>query len=217
MYQVPIPQNLPHLQSRLKGIRSLAHWSKTTTRALAQDLLLSTVKMSGSATRFTPRQAAYRQYPLQLLCEYANAVLDSKTGKLLEYRHLMMRPQYKRVWGKSFGNEIGRLTQGIPDHVEGTNTMFFVHKSEVPQDRFQDCTYGRVVCSVREHKEEKHRTRLTIGGDRINYADNCGTPTANLLTVKLLFNSVISMRVPNSCLWTSKPFILTLPSKDMSI
>ena len=48
------------------------------------------------------------------------------------------------------------------------------------------------MCDVREHKEEKHRTRLTVGGDMINYPDNWGTPTADLLTVKLLFNSVIS-------------------------
>jgi hypothetical protein len=136
--------------------------SKTTTRTLAQDLLLSTVEMSGSATRVMPRQAASRQYPLQFLCEYANAVLDSETDELLEYRHLMMRPQYKQVWDKSFGNEIGRLVQGMPGRVEGTNTVFFVHKSELPQDRFQDCTYGRVVCDVRGHKEEKHRTRLTV-------------------------------------------------------
>jgi len=61
---------------------------------------------------------------------------------------------------------------GMPDRVDGTNMMFFVHKSEMPQDQFQDCTYGRVVCDVREHKEEKQRTRLTVGGDRINYLED---------------------------------------------
>ena len=30
------------------------------------------------------------------------------------------------------------------------------------------------------------------GGDQINYPDNCGTPTADLLTVKLLLNSIVS-------------------------
>ena len=62
-------------------------------------------------------------------------------------------------------------------------------------DRFQDCTYGRVVCDVCEHKDEKHHTRLTVGEDRINYPDNCGTPTAGLLIVKLLFNVVILTEV----------------------
>ena len=34
--------------------------------------------------------------------------------------------------------------------------------------------------------------RLTIGGDRINYLVDCRMPTVDLLTVKLLLNSVIS-------------------------
>ena len=39
---------------------------------------------------------------------------------------------------------------------------------------------------------KKNRTRLTVGGDRINYLGDVGTPTASLLTVKLLVNSVLS-------------------------
>ncbi len=31
-----------------------------------------------------------------------------------------------------------------------------------------------------------------MGGNLINYPDGCGTPTTNLLTIKLMFNSVIS-------------------------
>ncbi len=31
-----------------------------------------------------------------------------------------------------------------------------------------------------------------MGGNLINYPDDCGTPTANLLTVKLMFNRIIS-------------------------
>jgi len=44
----------------------------------------------------------------------------------------------------------------------------------------------------RPEKAEPDRIRVTMGGDRINYPGDCGTPTANLLTVKLLLNSVIS-------------------------
>jgi hypothetical protein len=35
-----------------------------------------------------------------------------------------------------------------------------------------------------------------MGGNLVNYPDNCGTPTADLLTVKLLLNSIIS--TPNA-------------------
>jgi hypothetical protein len=32
-----------------------------------------------------------------------------------------------------------------------------------------------------------------MGGNLINYPGDCGTPTVDLLTVKLMFNSIISM------------------------
>jgi hypothetical protein len=53
-------------------------------------------------------------------------------------------------------------------------------------------TYGRIVVSVRPQKAEKFRTRLTVGGNLINYPFEVSTPTADLTTAKLLFNSVIS-------------------------
>ena len=55
-----------------------------------------------------------------------------------------------------------------------------------------DVTYGQIVCDIREGKAEKNRTRLTVGGNRINYPVDVGTPTACLLEVKLLVNSVVS-------------------------
>ena len=53
-------------------------------------------------------------------------------------------------------------------------------------------TYARIVCNLRPQKAETNRTRITMGGDTINVPMDCGTPTANLLTVKLLLNSIVS-------------------------
>jgi len=72
-------------------------------------------------------------------------------------------------------------------------------------------TYGRTVCDVREHKEEKHRTRLRVGGDRINYPDDCGTPIADLLTVKLLRNIVVSTKNAKFMTLDIKTFYLNTP------
>jgi hypothetical protein len=72
----------------------------------------------------------------------------------------------------------------------GTNTIAFISKAEVPADRIP--TYGRIVVSVRPQKAEPYRTRLTVGGDRIDYPFEVSTPTADLTTAKLLFNSVVS-------------------------
>ncbi len=43
----------------------------------------------------------------------------------------------------------------------------------------------------RSEKKDPYRTRITMGGNLINYPSDCGTPTADLLTVKLMFNSII--------------------------
>jgi len=134
-------------------------------------------------------------------------------GDMLEYRHLMKRPEYKEQWSTSYANEIGRLAQGIKGRVTGTNTMFFIHKGEVPKDRIRDTTYGRITCMFRPEKEEQNRTRLTMGGDRINYPDDCGTPTADLLTVKLLLNSVISTVGAKFFTLDIKDFYLNTPMK----
>ena len=128
---------------------------------------------------------------MNLICEWANSVIDRETGELLEYRHLIKRPKYNEEWGRSFGDEIGRLCQGIDGRAVGTDTMFFIDKSEVPKDCVKDVTYGKINCHYREKKDGKNRTRLTVGIDIINYPGDCGMPTADLLTVKLLLNSVV--------------------------
>ena len=53
-------------------------------------------------------------------------------------------------------------------------------------------TYGRLVCDIKEHKSETHRTRLTVGGNLLNFPGMLSTPTATVTTMKCLFNSVIS-------------------------
>ena len=87
---------------------------------------------------------------------------------------------------------MGRLAQGLPGRVDGTNTLDFLAKSEVPSDRFKDVTYGQIVCNYRTEKEDPNRARLVVGGDRINYPGEVATPTCDMLTVKLLFNSIVS-------------------------
>ena len=79
----------------------------------------------------------------------------------------------------------------MPGRMQGTNTIFFIYKHNIPQHRNKDVTYGCIVCNYCSGKAEPHRTRLTVGGDRINYPDNCGAPRANLLTIKLLLSSFI--------------------------
>jgi hypothetical protein len=48
------------------------------------------------------------------------------------------------------------------------------------------------VVDIKDHKEEKELTRLTFGGDQIEYPGEKSTRTAGLTTAKILINSVIS-------------------------
>ena len=175
-------------------------------RTLTQDYMLHMMEIPGYTAPFSPRQAASRTFPLQFLCDLAYAVLDDDTGNLLEYRHLIKHPKYKDTWSNSFGKEIRRLATT-------TETIFFINKTDIPQDRKSDVTYGRIVCVYREGKKDKYRTRITMGGNLINYPGDCGTPTADLLTVKLLFNSIIS--TPNAKFMSIniKDFYLCTPMK----
>ena len=122
----------------------------------------------------------------------AMAVMDATTGKMMNYRQLMRSPSHKVVWSRSSANEFGRLAQGVGGRIKGTNTITFIRKSDVPHDRRKDVTYGQFVCTIRPGKDETHRTRFTVGGDRVNYPGEVATPTADMMVAKLLFNSIIS-------------------------
>ena len=92
-------------------------------------------------------------------------------------------------------NELGRLTKGN-SRVQGTNTMFFIPYENIPIDRRKDVTYSRIVVDSREQKQEKECTRITVGGNLVNYPENVLTKTAEISTTKILINSTIS--TPNA-------------------
>jgi hypothetical protein len=116
----------------------------------------------------------------------------------------LKHPKYKDVWSKSFGKEIQCLTTT-------TKTIAFVAKQDIPQARCRNITYGRIVCNYCLKKKDPRRTHIRMEGHLINYPNDCRTPTANILTIKLLFNSVISM--PNAKFMTIdiKDFYLMMP------
>ena len=90
----------------------------------------------------------------------------------MEYLHLIGNPKYRALWIKSYGNELGRLAQGMPVWVKGTNIIFFVDKADISVDRWKDVMYGRIVVSYRPEKSEPNCIRLTVGGDRVNYHED---------------------------------------------
>ena len=105
----------------------------------------------------------------------------------------MIKGPDKEKWITSFSNEFGRLTQGGNNRIVGTNTIFFTHKIDVPFET-KKLTYGKIVCSIKPHKEETHRTRLTVGGNLLDFNGKLTTPTVTVITAKCLFNSVVSTK-----------------------
>ena len=104
----------------------------------------------------------------------------------------MKCPKYQNLYAKSYSKELGRIAQGIPGVVNGTNTTFFINKTDVPAKQCKYATYGHVVVNYRPEKGDPYCNCLTVEGNLIFYPGHCGTPTVDLLTVKLLLNSVIS-------------------------
>lgn len=94
----------------------------------------------------------------------AHAVLDEKVN-ILEYRHLMKRPDEKQKWEGGMCRELGRLCNGHKQ-TKGINTMKFISKIQVPQGR--RVTYIGIVCDHKPHKSDPIHVRLCIGGDGLD-------------------------------------------------
>ena len=52
-------------------------------------------------------------------------------------------------------------------------------------------TYGKIVVDYIPEKTNPYQTRLSVGRFRVNYPEDCGTPTVDLTTVKILLNSIV--------------------------
>jgi hypothetical protein len=116
----------------------------------------------------------------------ADAVIQPTTGKEMEYSALMKDPQLQPLWTRGFGNECGRLFQGIGD-IAGTNTCFFIKLTNIPKDR--NITYGKIVCDYKPHKKKnrgRRQTRLLRQRCHFNGRHN------NITTFKIIINVILS-------------------------
>ena len=94
----------------------------------------------------------------------------------MEYRHLVADPETREVLEKSSAKKTSRLMKGLKRGIQGTETMKFIQKHEVPYNK--KVTYARLFCDYRPQKEEKERTRITVGGDILEYQGEVSTKTA---------------------------------------
>jgi hypothetical protein len=139
---------------------------------------------------------------------HANEVIHPVTGKEMEYMALLKDLRLQPLWKRGFGNECGRLFQGIRD-IPGTDTCFFIKLTNVP--KYRKITYGKIVWDYKPHKKEKERIRLTMGGDRLNYSGDVATSTADITTFKILINSTLSTEDAAMMMMDIKNYYLGTP------
>eukprot|EP00804_Cyclotella_cryptica_P022726 CCRYP_012523-RA/>CCRYP_012523-RA protein AED:0.38 eAED:0.38 QI:0/0/0/1/0/0/2/0/220 len=99
---------------------------------------------------------------------------------MINYRQLIQHPTLCNEWTLSSANEFGWLAQGVGGCIKGTNTIKFIAKSNIPFERRKDITYDQFVCTI----QNKSKIALVL--------QLVATPTAKMITAKILFNSVIS-------------------------
>ncbi len=156
---------------------------------------------------------ALRQFPSNML----HAVLDKTTGHLMEMRHLLMNPNYKELWGKSYTKKLRHLAQGIPGVSKCTDTIVSICHEDILHDRKCKFTYVRVCVNYCPEKEEPNHTLVTVGSNLLHYPGNCGTPTVNMITVKLHLNSIILTKNACYCTINLKDFYLNTPMEPTKI
>ncbi len=140
----------------------------------------------------------HKQYtgPLIDIEEYCYGVVHPVTKETItHYRKLIKNPLLKELWHKAMSKELHRLAQGYTDVTKGTNTIFYLSHADIckiPQDT--TVTYARIVIDHQPQKEDPNRVRITVGGNLIDYPFELTTRTADMVSSKILWNSVISTK-----------------------
>ena len=70
------------------------------------------------------------------------------------------------LWTNSMCNELGILYQGYKKHTVTDTIEYILHKDKPKDIRV---IYVRSVCDIIPQQKETHRTRFTVGVDRIDY------------------------------------------------
>ena len=84
----------------------------------------------------------------------------------------------------------------------------FIKYNDIPLDRQRHIMFGKTVVTYRPEKEDPNRTYLTVDGNRISYQGDVGTPTDEMMTVKMHLNSVVSTKGAQYCTFNINDFYL---------
>lgn len=191
----------------------------TDNTGAAQPSIIDTIAAANTNTWPVPRKITHQHYTrasakaayvLAQSPQYAffgNAI-NVDTGKPAEYLELS-KSSRGPLWIDGMTLEIGKLL--------GTETVKFIPLSQIPKET--RITYAKIVCADRPEKENPIRVRMTIGGNLISYDGTTSTKAAEMPTVKIFINSILS--TPHAKFMTGdlKDFYLNtakMPEKDFA-
>jgi hypothetical protein len=108
---------------------------------------------------------------------------------------LIKDPLLRDLWLKVMSKELHHLAQGCTGITKGTNTIFVLLHTDIcniPSNR--TVTYARIVINHHPQKEDPNCVCITVGGNLIDYLFELTTCTADMVSSKILWNSVISTK-----------------------
>jgi hypothetical protein len=131
--------------------------------------------------------------------EVCNRVVHpmSKETIIMKYTKLMHDPVLSPLWVPAMSKELHMLAQGKEGTTVGTNTIFFLSHNKIRRiSKDHTVTYACIVIDHWPQKDDPNCVRITVGRNSINYPYELTTWTADMVSSKIMWNSIISM--PNT-------------------
>ena len=128
---------------------------------------------------------------LQHLALKAGCIWDNELKKWMDLEGLLAHPNptIRERWQRSSTKEYGNIFQGS-EFSEGKNVCHWIRKEDIPKGK--QITYPRTVVDYRPEKDDPNRTRITAGGDKLEYEGETAVNSADYTTIKCHWNSVLS-------------------------
>ena len=127
------------------------------------------------------------------------SIWDEELKKFAAYKDLSRHPNPSILhrWTTSGENEFGQLFQGFMD-TKGMDVLDWIWYGDVPPHK--TVTYPQYTMDIRPEKAKPYRTRITAGGNLLEYLGNVTTHTAGMETIKCHWNSVLSTKSAKYCI-----------------
>jgi hypothetical protein len=107
----------------------------------------------------------------------------------------MQDPATAEIWQTAFGKDFVGMAQGTnKTGQKGTKAMFVMTHEEIQHvlRAGKKITYANPMVDHPPLKEVANRIQITAGGNLIDYDEEMLVPTADLVTAKLHWKSVVS-------------------------